>query len=54
MFVENRTFDVRLTKSALLPDFRGDVTKLSQRPDYRQFKSNYPKESRVLVVFQFD
>lgn len=44
-FVESQTFDTRLTKSALLRDFKGDTAKLSQRPDYRQFKSNYPKES---------
>jgi hypothetical protein len=45
VFVESRTFDTRLTKSALLRDFKGDTAKLMQRPDYRQFKSNYPKES---------
>lgn len=43
-FVESRTFDTRLTKSALLRDTSSDVAKF-QRPDYRQFKSNYPKES---------
>lgn len=46
-FVENHTFDTRLTKSALLHDFAANTTNSSvyQRPDYRQFKSNYPKES---------
>lgn len=44
-FVESRTFDTRLTKSALLQGYKGDTSMLSQRPDYRQFKSNYPKES---------
>lgn len=50
-FVESRTFDTRLTKSALLRDFRSDPAKLSQRPDYRQFKSNYPKESSLRSLF---
>lgn len=44
-FVESRTFDTRLTKSALISDYGTNATNKSQRPDYRQFKSNYPKES---------
>lgn len=44
-FVESRTFDTRLTKSALLPSYGTNATNKFQRPDYRQFKSNYPKES---------
>lgn len=44
-FVESRTFDTRLTKSALLPGYGTNATNKFQRPDYRQFKSNYPKES---------
>lgn len=45
-FVESRTFDTRLTKSALLRDFKGDAAaKFSQQPDYRQIKSTYQKES---------
>jgi hypothetical protein len=39
--MESRTFDSRLTKSALI----SEPARISQRPDYRQFKSNYPKES---------
>ena len=44
-FVESRTFDTRLTKSALLPSYQTNATNKYQRPDYRQFKSNYPEES---------
>lgn len=43
-FVESRTFDTRLTKSALLRDFQPSAI-TTQRADYRQFKTNYPKES---------
>ena len=50
-FVEDRTFDTRLTKSALFGDFKSDTAKLSQRPDYRQFKSNYSKESLKFNTF---
>lgn len=44
-FVENRTFDTRLTKSALLRDFKRDAEMFNQRPDYRQIKSTFQKES---------
>lgn len=43
-FVESRTFDTRLTKSSLLRDFQSNAIS-TQRADYRQFKTNYPKES---------
>lgn len=43
-FVESQTFDTRLTKSALLRDFHSNAN-TTQRADYRQFKTNYPKES---------
>lgn len=50
-FVESQTFDTRLTKSALLRDCRGSGASSTQQPDYRQFKSNYPKESwRVFFI----
>lgn len=43
-FVESRTFDsALLTKSSLLKDWHSEQT--TQRADYRQFKSNYLKES---------
>ena len=49
-FVESRTFDsALLTKSSLMKDWHSEPT--TQRPDYRQFKSKYPKESFQLFIF---
>ena len=48
--MESRTFDsALLTKSSLMKDWHSEQT--TQRPDYRQFKSKYPKESLILLLF---
>ena len=50
-FVETRTFDNRLTKSALIGNtWQSDAQLLQkvQKPDFRQFKSTYAKESLII------
>lgn len=53
-FLENRLFDSRLTKSALMNKWRIDDDIYKQRMDYRHFKETYVHKLKQRLSMQSD